>query len=49
VQADVPIIIRTFVNTILNLEAFKQHLPVHWTDVDFKDEQGEGGLRKWIW
>lgn len=40
VQADVPIIIRTFVNTILNLEAFKQHLPVHWTDVDFKDEQG---------
>ncbi|KAI9873812.1 MAG: hypothetical protein M1830_010584 [Pleopsidium flavum] len=40
VQADVPVVIRTFVNTIANLEAFKQNLPVHWTDVEFREQDG---------
>lgn len=40
VQADVPAIIRTFTNTISNLETFMQNLPVHWTDVEFSEQQG---------
>ncbi len=40
VQADIPVIIRTFSSTISNLEAFKQNLPVHWTDVDFQEREG---------
>jgi len=40
VQNDVPVIIRTFTNTISRLTAFKQNLPVHWTDVDFQEEKG---------
>ena len=40
VQTDVPVIIRTFTNTISTLEAFKQNLSVHWTDVDFQEEKG---------
>lgn len=40
VQTDVPVIIRTFTNTISNLEAFKRNLSVHWTDVEFREEKG---------
>lgn len=40
VQTDVPVIIRAFTNTISSLEAFKQNLPVHWTDVEFQEQKG---------
>ncbi|KAI9815029.1 MAG: hypothetical protein M1827_002872 [Pycnora praestabilis] len=38
VQSDVPTIIRTFTSTIPNLESFKRNMPIHWTDVKYKDE-----------
>ncbi|MCJ1364732.1 hypothetical protein MMC16_003848 [Acarospora aff. strigata] len=40
VQTDVPVIIRTFTSTIANVEAFKRDLQVHWTDVEFREEEG---------
>ena len=42
VNKDIPLLIRTFVNTINNIESFTKSIPIHWTDVEFdvKDEQG---------
>ncbi|KAI9788830.1 MAG: hypothetical protein M1835_002054 [Candelina submexicana] len=39
VQADVPTIIRTFMRSIPHLEAFKQNLQPHWTDVEYTEER----------
>lgn len=41
VQRDVKQIIRTFTASITTLEAFKQGLPLHWTDVEKKRESQE--------
>ena len=39
---DVPLLVRTFVNSITGTRAFAQRLAIHWTDVDF-DERSAGG------
>lgn len=42
VQSDVPNIIRTFVSTAGAVEGFVQSLPVHWSDVEFSEDEGRG-------
>ena len=37
VSPDIPILIRTYTQTIETVEAFIQNLPPHWTDVKFQD------------
>ncbi|KAL8787597.1 MAG: hypothetical protein Q9213_002159 [Squamulea squamosa] len=39
VAKDIPVIIRTFITTYQNLERFTATLPVHWTDVNFEEDQ----------
>ncbi|KAL8733345.1 MAG: hypothetical protein Q9166_002169 [cf. Caloplaca sp. 2 TL-2023] len=39
VAKDVPLILRTFIITYQNLEQFTATLPVHWTDVEFSEDQ----------
>ena len=41
VQRDVKLIIRTLTTTVIKLEAFKQSLEVHWTDVEGTRESPE--------
>ncbi|KAI9716006.1 MAG: hypothetical protein M1812_005640 [Candelaria pacifica] len=42
VQNDIPTIIRTFMRSVPHLEAFKQNLQPHWTDVEYEDQ----GIRR---
>jgi len=42
VQAEVPLVVRTFTNTILAIEAFMKELPVDSTDVYFDERSGNG-------
>ncbi|KAL8770344.1 MAG: hypothetical protein Q9209_003980 [Squamulea sp. 1 TL-2023] len=39
VAKDIPLIIRTFIITYQSLERFMATLPVHWTDVNFSEDQ----------
>lgn len=41
VSKDVPLLIRTYANTITTLEAFMDGMPVHWTDIGFQDRTVE--------
>ena len=38
VSADVPTLIRIYVRTIQSIQTFIEGMPVHWTDVEFKEE-----------
>lgn len=37
-SADVPTLIRIYVRTIQSIQTFIEGMPVHWTDVEFKEE-----------
>ena len=39
---DIPMIIRTFVSSITNIERINQNMPVHWTDTEFEEADGKG-------
>ncbi|MCJ1244344.1 hypothetical protein MMC30_001542 [Trapelia coarctata] len=39
---DIPMIIRTFVSSITNIERITQNMPVHWTDTEFEEADGKG-------
>lgn len=39
---DIPMIIRTFVSSINNIERINQNMPVHWTDTEFEEADGKG-------
>ncbi|MCJ1401728.1 hypothetical protein MMC11_004945 [Xylographa trunciseda] len=42
VNKDLPLIIRTFANVIQSVERIIQQMPIHWTDTEFQDRDGEG-------
>ncbi|MCJ1283842.1 hypothetical protein MMC26_003173 [Xylographa opegraphella] len=42
VNKDLPLIIRTFANAIRNVERIVQQLPIHWTDTEFRESDGQG-------
>jgi len=42
VQNDIPAIIRTFTSTVAVVEGFMRALPVHWSDVEFSEDEGNG-------
>ena len=42
VHKDVPLLIRTFVSTLTDIETLTQGFQVHWTDVEYSENGGEG-------
>ena len=42
VNKDLPLIIRTFANAIQNIERIVPQMPIHWTDTEFQEHDGEG-------
>ncbi|MCJ1475215.1 hypothetical protein MMC13_003875 [Lambiella insularis] len=42
VNKDISLIIATFMNAIASIERIVQQMPVHWTDVDFREDDRKG-------
>ncbi|MCJ1414619.1 hypothetical protein MMC32_000946 [Xylographa parallela] len=42
VNKDLPLMIRTFANTIQSVERIIQQMPIHWTDTEFQERDGDG-------
>ena len=42
VNKDLPLIIRTFANAIQSVERIVQQMPIHWTDSEFTERNGDG-------
>ena len=42
VNKDLPLMIRTLANAIQNIERVIQQMPIHWTDTEFQERDGQG-------